>query len=190
MHIALEVLAVMLAAVTMSLALAHGLELPGKLRLSKEQYLAVQAIYYPGFTIAGIAEVGSIIAALCLLMLTPQLSLQFWLVLAAFVSLVTVQVIFWTLTQPLNKYWLQNAELSRSATRFFEAGSAPATADRTVMRDRWERSHVLRAIASVLAWCCWPRPLRYNRQPKLNCQPQAQQGLRMGSRPGSMNPTT
>jgi hypothetical protein len=64
MHIALEVLAVILAAVTMSLALAHALELPGKLRLSKEHYLAVQAIYYPGFTIAGIAEVGSIIAAL------------------------------------------------------------------------------------------------------------------------------
>jgi hypothetical protein len=64
MHIALEVLAVILAAVTMSLALAHALELTGKLRLSKEHYLAVQAIYYPGFTIAGIAEVGSIIAAL------------------------------------------------------------------------------------------------------------------------------
>jgi hypothetical protein len=151
MHIALEVLAVMLAAVTMSLALAHALELPGKLRLSKEQYLAVQAIYYPGFTIAGIAEVGSIIATLFLLIVTPQHSLQFWLVLAAFASSVTVQIIFWTLTQPLNKYWLQNTELSRSATRFFEAGSAPAAADWTVMRDRWERSHVLRAIASVLA---------------------------------------
>jgi len=151
MHIALEVLAVMLAAVTMSLALAHALELPGKLRLSKEEYLAVQAIYYPGFTIAGIAEVGSIIAALSLLIRTPQLSWQFWLVLAAFASLVAVQVIFWTLTQPLNEYWLQNTELSRSATRFFEAGRAPAAADWTVMRDRWERSHVLRAIASVLA---------------------------------------
>jgi hypothetical protein len=115
MHIALEVLAVILAAVTMSLALAHALELPGKLRLSKEHYLAVQAIYYPGFTIAGIAEVGSIIAALFLLILTPQLSLQFWLVLSAFASLVAVQVIFWTLTQPLNKYWLQDTELSRSA---------------------------------------------------------------------------
>jgi hypothetical protein len=151
MHIALEVLAVILAAVTMSLALAHALELPGKLRLSKEHYLAVQAIYYPGFTIAGIAEVGSIIAALFLLILTPQLSLQFWLVLSAFASLVAVQVIFWTLTQPLNKYWLQDTELSRSAIRFFEAGRAPTAVDWTVMRDRWERSHVLRAIASVLA---------------------------------------
>jgi hypothetical protein len=43
----------MLAAVTMALSLAHALELPGKLRLGKEQYLAVQPIYYPGFTIGG-----------------------------------------------------------------------------------------------------------------------------------------
>jgi hypothetical protein len=35
--------------------------------------------------------------------------------------------------------------------RFFEAGRAPTAVDWTVMRDRWERSHVLRAIASVLA---------------------------------------
>jgi hypothetical protein len=110
----------------------------------------MQTIYHPGFTIAGIAEVGSIIAALLLLMLTPQVSVQFWLVLAALASLVAVQVIFWTLTQPLNKYWFQNTKLSRSATRFFEAGSAAEAADWTAMRNRWERSHVLRTIASML----------------------------------------
>jgi Domain of unknown function (DUF1772) len=73
------------------------------------------------------------------------------LVLAAFASLIAVQVIFWTLTQPLNTYWLQNKKLSRSATRFFEAGSATAAADWTLLRDRWERSHGLRAIAAALA---------------------------------------
>jgi hypothetical protein len=49
----LQVLTVLLVAVAMALALAHALELPGKLRLSKEQYLAVQPIYYPGFTFGG-----------------------------------------------------------------------------------------------------------------------------------------
>ncbi|MGH6841047.1 MAG: DUF1772 domain-containing protein, partial [Methylocella sp.] len=53
---ALHVLTVMLVAIAMALALAHALELPGKLRLSKEQYLAIQRIYYPGFTIGGAAE--------------------------------------------------------------------------------------------------------------------------------------
>jgi hypothetical protein len=151
MYTALQIMTVMLAAVTMALSLAHALELPGKLRLNKEQYLAVQAIYYPGFTLGGIAEFASIVAALILLTLTPRNSPQFWLVAGALAALVAVQVIFWTMTQPVNKYWLQNTELSRVATRFFETGSAASAGDWTVMRDRWERSHVLRAIASVLA---------------------------------------
>jgi hypothetical protein len=151
MYIALEIVTVMLAAATMSLALAHALELPGKLRLTKEEYLAVQAIYYPGFTLGGIAEFASIIAALVLLILTPGNSLQFWLVAGALAALIAVQIIFWTMTQPVNKYWLQNTKLSRVATRFFEAGAAAPAGDWTVMRDRWARSHVLRAIAAALA---------------------------------------
>jgi hypothetical protein len=62
------------------------------------------------------------------------MALQFWLVLAALAGLVAVEVIFWTLTQPLNKYWLQNTELSRSATRFFEVGSAAEATNWTAMR--------------------------------------------------------
>ena len=52
----LEVVTVFLAAVAMSLALAHALELPGKLRLDKDTYVAVQSIYYPGFTYGGLGE--------------------------------------------------------------------------------------------------------------------------------------
>jgi hypothetical protein len=51
--LALQVVTVLLIATTMSLALAHVLELPGKLRLDQQTYLAVQTIYYPGFTIGG-----------------------------------------------------------------------------------------------------------------------------------------
>jgi hypothetical protein len=40
----LEVVAVIFVAVAMALTLAHALELPGKMRLSKETYLAVQPI--------------------------------------------------------------------------------------------------------------------------------------------------
>lgn len=151
MRIALEILAVMLTAVTMSLALAHALELPGKLRLNKEHYLAVQTIYYPGFTLAGIAEVASIVAALALLILTPGDTPQFWLIAGGLAALTAVQVIFWTMTQPVNRYWLQSTDLSRLGKRFFETGGAARPDDWAGMRDRWERSHVLRAIASSLA---------------------------------------
>ena len=141
MYIALEVVTVMLAAVTMSLALAHALELPGKLRPSKEQYLTVQPIYYPGFTLGGIAEVAVILAALAMLVFAPAQNPQFWLIAGALVAFVAVQAIFWIMTQPVNKYWLHNTELSRVATRFFESGSTAKAADWTEMRDRWERSH-------------------------------------------------
>src|SRR5215470_3216903 len=103
MHVALEVLTLMLAAVTMSLALAHALELPGKLRLKKEHYLAVQAIYYPGFTFGGIAEVAVIPAVLVMLLAAPPRSPQFWLILGALAAFVAVQAIFWRMTQPANK---------------------------------------------------------------------------------------
>lgn len=150
MHLALEVLTVMLGAVTMGLALAHALELPGKLRLSKDQYLTVQTIYYPGFPLGGFAEVAVILAALALLVLTPPQSLQFWLTAGALAAFVIVQAIFWLMTQPVNKYWLENTDLARPAARFFETGSAPNAGNWMEMRDRWERSHVLRAVASAI----------------------------------------
>ena len=124
MYVALQVLTVMLAAVTMALSLAHALEFPGKLRLKKEQYLTVQPIYYPGFTIRGIAEPAVILATLALLFMTPAGTAAFWLVGGALAALVTVQVIFWSKTQPVNSFWLEETELGRSATRFFQQAHA------------------------------------------------------------------
>jgi hypothetical protein len=73
MFLTLQVLSVCLVAVAMSLALAHALELPGKMRLHKEAYLATQPIYYPGFTVAGgIGEAGGMVTTLILLLLTPH----------------------------------------------------------------------------------------------------------------------
>jgi len=41
--------------------------------LTKDAYLTVQPIYYPGFTIAGgVGEVCGLIATLAILVLTPQ----------------------------------------------------------------------------------------------------------------------
>jgi hypothetical protein len=116
MYVALQVLTVMLAAVTMALSLAQALELPGKLRLDKEQYLAVQPIYYPGFTIGDIAEPAVILATLALLILTPAGTEEFWLVAGALAALIMVQAIFWTKTQPVNGFWLEETELSSTAT--------------------------------------------------------------------------
>lgn len=52
----LQVVSVIFVVLAMVPALAHALELPGKMRLSKDAYFAVQPIYFPGFTIMGLSE--------------------------------------------------------------------------------------------------------------------------------------
>lgn len=153
MFIALQVLAILLVAVAMAMALAHALEWPGKKRLKKEEYLAVQPIYYPGFTIGGAAgELGGIVATGALALLTPVGTTAFWLTLAALAALIVMHLLYWLLTAPVNKFWLSDTELSASAERFFgRPGEGSAAPEWTVLRDRWERSHALRAVAAILA---------------------------------------
>lgn len=157
MFVALQVLTIMLVAVAMALALAHALELPGKMRLSKDAYLTVQPIYYPGFTIGGgVGEVGGLIATLLLVILTPAGSAAFWLTLGAFVALVAMHTVYWTLTHPVNNFWLKDFKLKGAGAGFFSfdplsrSGNSGAP-DWTVLRDRWEYSHVVRAALALLS---------------------------------------
>jgi hypothetical protein len=153
MRIGFEVLTVVLVASTMGLALAHALEWPGKLRLDREQYLTVQPIYYPGFTIGGgVAEAGGILATLALLLMTSRGSAQFWLIAGALAALIVTHLIFWVMTQPVNRAWLRETELTAPARRFFgtDASSPAPAADWQALRNRWEGSHALRAVASML----------------------------------------
>jgi Domain of unknown function (DUF1772) len=157
----LQVLTALLVAVAMSLALAHALELPGKMRLSKDAYYAIQPIYYPGFTIGGFAEPAGLILTIILLFLTPLGTTDFWLTLAALLGLIGMQVVYWLFTHPVNKFWLHDQKLSGLGSGFFSLGadqSRPQNetglADWTNLRDRWEYSHVARAglgLASLTA---------------------------------------
>jgi hypothetical protein len=151
----LQVLSVLLVAVAMAMALAHALELPGKLRLPQERYAGVQPIYYPGFTWGGgIGEFGGLAALLGLTLTTPR-GPAFWLTLAAFLALFAMHVAYWLLTHPVNKFWLKNVELRGFGARFFGLGvgrhADPADLDWTVLRDRWEYSHVVRAALGMLS---------------------------------------
>lgn len=152
MLLTLEVLTAVLAAIAMVPAVAHALELPGKLRLGKHEYLAVQTIYYPGFTLAGIAEPVAILATLALLFFTPM-PMPFWLIALALAALVIMHAIFWLVTQPVNKFWLSETELTDAAKRFFGSATSNAgEADWTALRDRWEWSHLARAIVAAVAF--------------------------------------
>jgi uncharacterized membrane protein YqjE len=76
------------------------------MRLSKEQYLAIQQIYYPGFTIGGVAEpIGLLMLMILLLVfLTPAGSLAFWLKMTAFVALLALHACYWLLTHPVKQF--------------------------------------------------------------------------------------
>lgn len=139
----------------MSLSLAHALELPGKLRLSKEQYLEVQPIYYPGFTIGGIAEPAGLLVLFVLLFYLPAGSTAFWLTTGALVALTAMHAAYWLLTHPVNNFWLKEFQLKGLGARFFRVGTAnregDTQADWTALRDRWEYSHVLRAVLGFIS---------------------------------------
>ena len=146
---------VILVVVAVTLTLGHALELPGKRRLSREAYTAMQPIYYPGFTIAaGIGEAGGMLATIVLLILTPVGGADFWLTLVAAVAIVAMHGVYWLITHPVNKFWLQGQKLGAAGSGFFSfasGGDAGRVADWTVLRDRWEYSHVARAVLAIIS---------------------------------------
>lgn len=60
------------------LALAHALELRGKMRLYKDTHLVVQTIYYPGFTFGEISDTLGMLATVVLLLMTASHRPAFW----------------------------------------------------------------------------------------------------------------
>lgn len=152
-----QVLNLFLVAVAMAGVLAHVMELPGKMRLSKENYLVVQPIYYPGFTIAGsIGELGGMLTTIALVAFYPVGTTSFWLVLFAALAMIAMHAVYWTVTHPVNNFWLRDFNLQGAGKSFFSFGAganqsngAPQWTD---LRDRWEYSHVVRSVFASLAF--------------------------------------
>ena len=148
----LQVITLVLVAVGVSLTLAHALELPGKMRLRKEDYVAVQSIYYPGFTIgAFFGEFGAIIAALVLLIATPSETLAQLLTFIALIALLLMHAVYWVLTHAVNKFWVADQKLGKAGAAFFNPSGERAGEDWARLRNRWEYSHVARACCAMVA---------------------------------------
>ena len=158
MYLILQVVTVFLVAVALSLSLAHALELPGKMRLDRNTYLAVQRIYYPGFTYGGLGEGLGMTATLILLLLTPSNTPAFWWTLTSFVALLAMHGVYWVVTHPVNKYWLKDTPLAGAGREFLaldpmKKGAAAEAGSEgwKQLRDKWEYSHVLRAVLAAIA---------------------------------------
>lgn len=147
----LQVVSVLLVAVAMALALAHALELPGKLRLDKDAYLAVQQIYYPGFTIGGVSEIAGIIALVALTFGSTSDNARLWWTFVALVALVAMHATYWVVTHPVNNFWLKDVNLTGFGATFFSTFTGDISGDWTKLRDTWEYSHVARAVFGMLS---------------------------------------
>ena len=150
----LQILTILIVAVLLAPTLGHALEMPGKMRLDREAYFATQTIYWPGFTvIGGAAEILSIIATLALVVLTPTGSLDFWLVLGAFLLAASLHAVYWVVVHPVNKTWVEDIGLKGDSRRFFEVGRAAGlpSAGWKALRDRWEYAHAVRAGMTLAA---------------------------------------
>jgi hypothetical protein len=148
-----QIVVLLLVAVAMACSLGHALELPGKLRLSREHYLAVQTIYYPGFTVVGgFSEILGLLGTLILSLVTPRETAAFAFTVTAAVAMVLMHAVFWLFTQPVNKFWLRDQPLGRAGAAFFRPDRRRADGrDWTQLRDQWERSHVVRAALALVA---------------------------------------
>ena len=153
MLVAVQILSILLAALSMTASLGHALEMPGKLRLAQEHYLAVQPIYYPGFTIGGgLGEIGTIVVSATLATMLPPGGTASALAWAACASALTVQALYWLIVHPVNRFWLKDSQVDTASKGFFAIGAGDhADADWTALRDRWERGHAVRAVFATLA---------------------------------------
>ena len=152
----LQVLALLLIALALTPLLAHALEFPGKMRLSEQDYLATQAIYYPGFTIVGGAEPLGVIVLILVAILWEGSNVGFWLTGAAVFGLVASHAIYWLVTHPVNNFWLEDFELKGAGKGFFGFASRDlGNQDWTALRDRWEYSHIARAACVGVAFVCF-----------------------------------
>jgi hypothetical protein len=153
----LQIMTVVVVAMAMALGLAHALELPGKMRLNKDLYFAVQRIYYPGFTIGGFSEPAAVILTVALLFYTPRATVAFWLTVVALIGLLAMQIVYWTIIHAVNKVWLRGETLSSAASGFFGFGriqsqSGATSPEWTDLRNRWEYAHLARALLAAMSF--------------------------------------
>lgn len=150
----------LLVGIAMALALAHVAEMSGKMRLDRETYFTVQQqLYYPGFTIGGLAEPLGALAILALLFLYPLPGVRFWWAVLALGGMVAMQIIFWFVTQPVNAAWTRDADLQGLGGLFFSLYPVEIGGDWTRLRNIWEYSHAARAACAMVAFLAFGRAI-------------------------------
>lgn len=127
--------ALMATALAMGAAMAHALELPNKIGMSREDYFVVQRIY-SGWSRLGILIGVEFAAMLAVAVLYRRRPRVLWPTLAAIGFLMAAQGVFWTFTFPANQAtvnWTVQPD------------------DWQALRRQWEYSHLAGAGLQALA---------------------------------------
>jgi hypothetical protein len=128
-------LSLLFAALALAPAMAHVLELPNKITLSRDEYLTVQHIYR-GWALLGFVVAGALLSTLSLTIKLRKQHRAFLFSLLAFLCIAGTQVIFWTYTQPAN-------QATHNWTMLPEHWE--------VLRQQWEYSHATSAGLNLIA---------------------------------------
>ncbi|HZN27461.1 MAG TPA: DUF1772 domain-containing protein [Burkholderiales bacterium] len=123
------------AALALAPALAHLLELPNKIGLSRDDYLTVQQIYR-GWAVLGFVVAGALLSTLVLTIMVRKRRREFVPTLIAFLCIVGTQVVFWTFTFPANQ---QTANWTMLPDNWM------------ALRAQWEYSHAASALLNLIA---------------------------------------
>lgn len=132
----LRFLALLFTGLALGPSLAHLLELPNKIGLSREDYFTVQQIYR-GWALLGIVIAGALLTNLALAIRVRKRRKVFALTLTALLCIVAAQVVFWTFTYPAN-----------AATHNWTM--QPAIWQQ--LRFQWEYSHAAGAVLNLIAF--------------------------------------
>lgn len=128
-------LAVVFAGLVLSLALAHALEMPAKLRLAPHDYLIVQQIYPTFGAVGAIIEPAAVACAFVLAFIVRR-GRAFRPALVGALCLVAALLIWVAIVNPVNTSWQA-------------AGAAGVPENFDSLRIRWEWGHAARATLSL-----------------------------------------
>ncbi len=128
-------LSLLFVALALAPAMAHLLELPNKINLSRDEYLTVQQIYR-GWSLLGVVVFGALLSTLALTITLRHERKAFFYALISFLCILGTQIVFWTYTYPTN-------QITNNWTMLPE--------NWTELRRQWEYSHATSALLNLLA---------------------------------------
>ena len=128
-------LSLLFVALALGPAMAHLLELPNKINLSREDYLTVQQIYR-GWALLGIVVAGELVFLTTLTIKVRHQPKAFPFALTSLLCIVGAQVLFWTYTYPAN-------QATKNWTFLPD--------DWQALRTNWEYSHAVAAGLGIVA---------------------------------------